>query len=355
MTAPRRRAPRTRTRVTIYEVAERAGVSVATVSKALNRPDMVAAATRTRVLQMVDELGFTPGAAAGSRTGAGRVGVVAPISAYQSYLARIVGVVAVCGVRQIEVSVFDDDGRAPLGAQLAALAAPGRLDGLMVMGTAPDDETTDLLLRRGLPTVLLDATAPSFTSVMIDDEFGGRLIAAHLESAGARSILCAGPAPPDSTHITSGERRMHGLRAGFDDYGGEHSIEWLVCPDTVEGGRGAADDIARLHPEADAVVAVHDVLAAGIVAGLRGLGIGVPGDVAVVGYDDGDVASALDITTVRQPLEQSGIAAAKALLELLDQPDAPRQHIRILPELVVRSTTTATGDDAITTRTETIA
>ena len=98
-----------RDRVTIYEVAERAGVSIATVSHALNRPEKVNSATRTRVLAAVDELGFTPKATAVShaRKGVGRIGVLGGFSGYPSYLQRLVGVMEACRERNVDVLVFD--------------------------------------------------------------------------------------------------------------------------------------------------------------------------------------------------------------------------------------------------------
>lgn len=340
MSAPRRGPSRKRDRVTIYEVAERAGVSVATVSKALNRPDTVAAATRERVLRLVDELGFTPGGT-GARPETRRIGVIASFSAYQSYLSRLVGIVAACGASGIEVLVFDDDGRTTLEAQVAALATPGRLDGLIVMGAAPDEASTDLLLRRGLPTVLVDAESTAFTSVTIADALGGALVADHLVAGGATRIVFAAPLPADTTHVTSGERRLRGAREAL----GDRPFEWVVCADTVAGGQTAAGEIAAMRPRPDAIIAVHDVLAAGLVRGFAALGVAVPEEIAVVGYDDADIAAALDLTTVRQPFEQSGVVAAKALIELLDNPAAPIQHTQLIPELVVRATAPAVPSD----------
>src|SRR5690348_11983269 len=95
---------------TIYEVAELAGVSISTVSLALNRPERVAAATRTRVLAAADQLGFVPKAAAVSRArkGVGRVGVVAPVTSYSSYMRRLAGVLEGFRDEAVEVCVYDE-------------------------------------------------------------------------------------------------------------------------------------------------------------------------------------------------------------------------------------------------------
>ncbi len=326
-------------RVTIYEVARRAGVSIATVSHALNRPERVSSSTRERVLEAVDALGFTPKQTAVSlaRSGVGRIAVVAPFSAYPSYFERLLGVLRACKSRRIEVVVFDDVSKDGPSVLLETLPTTGRVDGLIIMGIEPDPAVTKRLQRRHIPAVLLDRASTAFTSVTVDDEAGGRMLAQHMIGRGARSFAFVSPPPPDIEHVTSGELRVRGFQAAIRD-AGLPEVTWLIAEDSVEGGREAVSDVLALPTRPDAVFAVHDRLAAGLLGGLTDAGVRVPEDILLAGYDDSDVAGAMGVTTVRQPFESSGWAAARALLQTLAEPGATVQQISLRPELVVRRT-----------------
>lgn len=324
-------------RVTIYEVAARAGVSIATVSHALNRPEKVSPGTRDKVLEAVDELGFLPKATAVSlaRKGVGRIAVVGPFSAYPTYFERLLGVLHACEAERFEVVVFDDDDqpddRSPL---LSSMPVTGRVDGIILMGVEPSAAVASRLQKRRIPAVLLDRPSEIFPSVTVNDEMGGRLLAEHLIAQGARSLVFASPPRPDTEQVTSGEYRMRGFRDAVTAAG--LSMRWALADDSVDGGRQVAAELLAGDEPPDAVFAVHDVLAAGIVTGLRENGVRVPEDVRVVGYDDSPLAAALDITTVRQPFTESGRVAAGVLLSRLAEPDATVAQISLSPELVVR-------------------
>lgn len=325
--------------VTIREVAAQAGVSIATVSHTLNRPDKVSPATRARVLDVVDELGFTPKQTAVSlaRRGVGRIAVVAPFTPYPSYFTRLLGVFAACRDRQIDVVVFDDldqpTARSPL---LSSLPATGRIDGLILMGVEPSAQVSARLTQRDIPTVLVDRSSDVFSSVTVNDELGGRLLADHLLAQGCSRFTFASPRPPDIERVTSGELRLRGYREAVRAAGVE-APEWFTTQDdSMAGGRAIAAQLLAAPALPDAVFAVHDVMAAGVIAGLLDAGVRVPQDVRVVGYDDIDLAEALDITTMRQPFAQSGRAAAEVLLERRDDPLAAVRQITLSPELVVR-------------------
>lgn len=327
------------TKVTIYEVAARAGVSIATVSHALNRPEKVSASTRDRVLDAVDELGFTPKQTAVSlaRKGVGRIAVVGPFSAYPTYFARLLGVLHACEASRYEVVVFDDNAPGARSPLLSSLPATGRIDGLLIMGVEPDPKVAARINKRTIPTVLLDRPSDAFSSVTVNDEVGGRMLAEHLLSQGVRSPAFVSPPPADLEHVTSGEMRMRGFNEAVKQAGLGEKMQWFVTDDSIEGGRAAAADMLAATELPTGVFAIHDLLAAGIIAGLRDAGKRVPEDVKVVGYDDSDLAAALDITTVRQPFTESGRAAAEVLLAKLADAGRPLQQISLNPELVIRS------------------
>jgi len=336
--------PRTaRDRVTIYEVAKKAGVSIATVSHALNRPEKVNSVTRERVLEAVDELGFTPKASAVSlaRKGVGRIGVLAAFSAYPTYLTRLTGVMDACRDKFMDVVVFDagpvDNDLAPW---LSTLPATGRLDGLLIMGAHLDEASANRLLQRNLPTVLVDSTHPAFSSVNVDDEMSGYLLGRHLVEKGYETFALATPAPPSPDFQTAGEHRFSGLVRALSGAGiSMERSTMLVTEDDFEGGVAAAEDLLKLEARPQVVIANHDGIAAGVYAGLRRAGIDVPQQVAITGCDGLDLAAALEITTVRQPFAETGRLATQLLLDALNGTEGPRQQIRLTPELIVGSTT----------------
>ncbi len=325
--------------VTIYEVAARAGVSISTVSHALNRPDRVAEDTRRRVLESADQLGFTP-RGRGRAHSAGRslaIAVVAPFSLHPSYLRRLTGIMPAARERHLDVVVAEAvsaDG----ALAIDRLGVGTRIGGAVIMGAEPTDHLAQVLTSRRIATVVVDCPTDRWTSVVVDDEAGGRLIAGYLMRAGAQRPMWVSPLPPESRYVTSGERRLRGLTEGLRAAGFRGSPAWLPAPDTYEGGRAAALALDATDLP-DAVIAIHDAPALGFLAGLRERGLRVPEDVAVVGYDDGDAAALAGLTTVRQPFEATGTAAVEALDRLLTGPDGPVSRTCLVPELVVRAST----------------
>jgi DNA-binding LacI/PurR family transcriptional regulator len=320
---------------TIRDVADEAGVSVSTVSLALNAPERVSEPTRRRVLAAVDALGFVPKAeaVARARRGAGRIGVLAPFSAYPSAARRVTGVLTAARDRPLEIALFDLESAArspdPL---LGSLPVTGRLDGIIVV-SHPLDEAMAARLR-ALPTVLVDVRHPGLDSVHTDDAEGGRLAAAHLLARGHRRFAFLGEEQRSGRYVSPSRRRLDGFRAALAEAG--HTSVVREAPHAR--ARAAARDLLTGEPRPTAVFAADDTLAAGVVRAAHELGRAVPDDVAVVGFDDGDLAEALGLTTVRQPLEESGRTAMELLLGRLTAPGAVRE-VALGLELVVRSST----------------
>lgn len=325
-------------RATIYQVAERAGVSISTVSNVLNRPDRVSATTRQRVLAAADELGFVPKSEAVSRArrGTGRIGVMAPFTSYASYLRRLAGVLRVASEFDVDVVVFDHESAAlATSPALESMPIHGRLDGLIVMGLEIETEIAQRLVERGLPTVAVDAMSDSFSRVATDDAEGGRLAARHLVAKGHRRIGYLLERQV-SDYESQAVKRLAGFRQVVGEAGGEVLVE------ASDNSAGAAKATAgRLLNRADrptAVMAHHDGLAIGVLQAARERGLGVPDDLAVVGFDDGDLAIAADLTTVRQPFEESGSAALRILLGHLSGTQV-RSTTFLDLRLIARSTT----------------
>jgi DNA-binding LacI/PurR family transcriptional regulator len=332
-----------RPNATIYDVARRAGVSIATVSHTLNRPQRVNAATRQRVLDAIDELGYVPKATAmaHARKAVGRVGVLAPFSSYESYIRRLKGVLSEAQADAIEIVLYDQESAASATSPLlSALPVTRRLDGLVIMGLPLDDRLADKLLAQGLPTVLVDSTRPELDSIVIDDQAAGYLVGKHLTERGRRTFAYVSEAQRSDAYLSQGQLRRSGLRRAATDAGIDaDQVRHVRTSNDLAGGRAAVEMMLADGPLPDAVFAHQDVLAAGVIYECNRQGIRVPDDLAVVGFDDGELAQALDITTVRQPLEESGRLGFRHLREAMNEQQGLARHVTLGVNLVVRAST----------------
>jgi LacI family transcriptional regulator len=327
---------------TIYDVATEAGVSISTVSRALNAPGKVGEQTRRRVLAAVDALGFTPkpDAVAKARRGVGRIGVIAPYTSYPSVARRLNGILNAIGRSPLEVVLFDQESASESPSPLlASLPVTGRLDGLIVVNLPLDDAVADRLNGLRLPTVLIDVRHAGFDSVHTDDVAGGQLAAEHLLKRGHHRFGFLGEAQRSDSYLSPSQRRLDGYRTALIDAGhdlGDDDVR--LVRHRARDALAAARELLSGQERPTAVFAADDTLAAGVLRAARDLGLSVPGDVAVVGFDDGELAEVMDLTTVRQPLEESGHAATERLIQQLDHRTAARD-VALGLELIVRRTT----------------
>lgn len=330
---------------TIHDVAREATVSIATVSNAMNRPSRVAAATRERVLEAADRLGYVPHAVAAhrARTRHERIGVIAPFTSYASFAARIQGMLGVLGADHIEAIIYDHPSasRSP-SPRLASLPLAAELDGLVIMGVPVDTGLADRLLARDLPTVLVDSRHPQFTSVVLDEDRGARIAARHLVACDFERFVYVTEGQRSNDYISQGLRRANGFVHALSEAGvPSSSIQILTGrAGDVAAGQAAADAIAMLAGETRVgVLAGHDTLAAGVIAGLRARHVAVPDRVGVMGWDGGDLVEALGISTVRQPLKESGRIGAARLVARMRDSSLPIERIVLTPTLVAGITT----------------
>jgi LacI family transcriptional regulator len=305
--------------VTIYDVAQRAAVSISTVSLAINHPERVKPATRARIHEAIDELGFVPWeqAVARAKRGVGRIAVVAPFSHYPSYTRRLAGVLREVGDQGTQVLVYDHADVAALESPLlASLPIRGHVDGLIVMGV-PLAETIARRLTRRLPTVLVDAWHPAFPCVTVDYYAAGLAVGQRLRALGhnhAATLMGAAVSLPEDS---PGWLRLTGFRSAFDE---------PVRAATVHRQTGGGDDAwDQVFPDGltapdrpTAVFAEWDLLATRFWSAARRRGHRVPDDLTIVGYDDGPMEEAIGLSTVTQPFEESGAVGLRLLRDLIE-------------------------------------
>lgn len=331
--------------ITIRDVADEASVSIATVSNAMNRPGRVSAQTRTRVLEAADKLGYVPQSTANYRaaTARKRLGVIAPFASYPSYSARLNGILEVLGVDRTETIVYDHPSasRSP-SPRLASLPFSGTLEGLIIMGVPVDTGLSDRILDRDLPTVLIDSSHPRFTSIVLDEAHGARLAAEHLLARGFEQFVYVTEGQVSNDYISQGTRRLSGFVQALADNGvtDDRLHRITARSGDIAAGRAAAEFVASVARSGRVgVLAGHDTLAAGVVGGLRGLGVAVPERVGVMGWDGGAIVEALGLSTVAQPLVDSGRIGAQRLMSLVRHESVPIERIILTPTLVPGITT----------------
>jgi LacI family transcriptional regulator/LacI family repressor for deo operon, udp, cdd, tsx, nupC, and nupG len=331
--------------VTIRDVARHAGVSVATASRALNGHSVVNARTRDRILSVMAELHFTPSPAA-RRLSLGRtltVGVVVSFLTRPQAAERLRGVDAVLTDSEFDLVIYNVETVQKRDHYLATLGHSQRVDGLLVMSLPPVEGSAPGLASGAVPSVFIDvhtAEVASLPRVIGDDVEGGALAARHLLELGHRSIGFIGDSTRDPFGFTSSRDREIGLLGELGQAGVRIPRRWVGHG---AHGRYEARDLARAMLAADdrpsAIFAASDTQALGVIAAARELGVRVPEDLSVIGYDDIEAADYVGLSTVRQQLFESGRRGAEILLAEIRERAAQPPVVRLAPELVVRATT----------------
>jgi LacI family transcriptional regulator len=339
----RRRAHREGNVVTIADVAAHAGVGAGTVSRVLNNSPRVSEATRARVLAAIELLDYRPNPLArGLSTGRCQtLGVVVPFFTHASAVERLRGVAAALDGSRYDLVLFNVESPVHRDEHLATLTRRDRADGLLIMSLPPPATSLHRLAASGVPIVLLDASGPGVPAVVTDDVAGGRLATQHLIDLGHERIAFIGDDHDNPLGFTAGRCREDGYRHTMFDAG------LPIPPGYVRHGphvravaRQLAHELVSRPDPPTAIFASSDTQAVGALQAVRAAGLRVPDEVSVVGFDDIEVSGYVGLTTVRQPLVESGSLAATLLLDLLDGGDPPSPLVHHLDlELVERSTT----------------
>ncbi|GAA3445959.1 LacI family DNA-binding transcriptional regulator [Planomonospora venezuelensis] len=325
--------------VGIRQVAEHAGVSPGTVSNVLNRPEKVSASTRARVEASIRELGFVRhGSASTLRAGHSKTVGLSVIDIGNPFFTDVTaGVEDVASDRGYAVILSNSAGSRSKEERNLLVLAEQRVRGVLITPSDEDPEPLDRLRERGINVVLVDHPAhrADQCSVAVNDVTGGQTAVAHLLSGGAaRLAYVTGPLSIRQCldRRTGAERALRG-----------RPLRVLEMPAmTPRAGQQAAEKLLSEGDPPDAVFCANDLLALGMLRGLLHAGVRVPDDVALIGYDDIDfaAASAVSLTSIRQPTYQLGRVATELLLDECDNPGThAHQQIMFQPELVVREST----------------
>jgi LacI family transcriptional regulator len=332
------------TSLTLEEIAKLAGVSRSTVSRVVNDQPNVREHVRERVWQVIRDTGYQPHAAARSLVTRRShiISVVIPESVTilftePFFVLFLSGVTGACNTNRyhLMLSLFND----PTGEEdmYRRVVRSGYVDGVIISSIHMDDPLVPKLLRDGIPFVMAGRHPDERVSyVDVDNVTASRMAVEHLIHLGHRRIATiTGP-----LSMASGEDRLEGYRQALETHRIPVDAALIVEGDFTEGsGRAATQRLLSSSPTA--IFAASDSMAVGALKVLREVDLRVPEDVALVGFDDVPLASAVEpaLTTVRQPIERLGSMAAELLLNLLEHPldeQAPAHKIVLPAKLVVR-------------------
>jgi LacI family transcriptional regulator len=327
---------------TLNDVARRAGVSIATASKALNGRGDVAAATRRRVEAAAAELAFTPNPMARGLL-AGRTGTVGLLTSDldgRFMLPILMGAEDAFGAGQVNVFLCDARGDAIREQHHLKALLSRRVDGIIVVGRQTDPRPS---LGQDLPVPVVYAYAPSDDprdlSLTPDNEAGGRLAIEHLLACGRTRIAHISGDPA----YAAAQDRLAGARAALADAGLDFVGEPQFSEWSEHWGRDAAALLLERHPDIDAIFCGSDQIARGVLDIARDLGRHVPDDLAVVGYDNWEVLatnSRPELTSVDANLQQLGRIAAQRVFDAIDGELVRGVH-HLPVRLVIRGSTIA--------------
>ena len=329
-------------RATIDDVAQAANVSVATVSRALRGLPNVADGTRRRVLEAAEALAYRADPHA-SRLAAGRtmtVGMGVPLL-NRWYFSRVVAsaeaALATEGYDVLLFAMGTDAARHRVVSNWADLAR--RVDALILVDLVLSRTEATELSRQSAAVVTIGSRQRGLSSVVIDNLAGATAATEHLLALGHKAIGLVGNQPLHTVSFPVPASRRAGYRAALRNAGITHRPE-LESPAnfSMEAAVAATDRLLALPDPPTAIFAMSDEMAFGVLMSARGNGLSVPRDLSIVGFDDHELAEVVELTSVSQPVAQTGVIAARLALEGLKD-SAISQHVELPTQLVVRGTT----------------
>lgn len=332
--------------VTIYDIADKAKVSIATVSRAFNNSPRVSAKTKDRILEIANELGYQPHASARSlaKRQSNLVSAIIPMLTSYFFLEVLHGVQDLIARSEFDLVVYSAQRLEEVDNMMDNALNRGRSAGVLLFSSPLSPGRIKRLEQYGNPVVLVDLYHEKFDSVATDNEYGGYLATNHLLNQGYKKIglLGANPESEPSRHRIEGFCRAHRERGVEPD---KRIIMETSDDDfhgfTEEAGYASMQDLLATGHDVDAVFAVSDIQALGARRAIEDHGKSVPGDIALVGFDDIMISRYVQLTTMRQPMYDMGRTAAELLLKRIKGFDSPVVHKILAPTLQQRTSSSA--------------
>ena len=328
---------------TIHDVARLAGVGVGTVSRVLNNNPNVRATTREKVLLVISQLNYKPDPIARSmilrRTNS--IGVMVPFFTRPFTIEVLRSVEAALNKAGRELVLYNIVTNIQRDAYFSELPMRRRVDGLLIISLQPGDAAANRFKQANIPVVLIDAYSPLLTSLVVNNVEGAYQAMNCLLKHGHHRIAFI------NGLMNEGDFKFHQANdrlIGFHRALGEAGILFepdlmLTCEWNRQSARKAALKLLALKPRPTAIFAASDIQAVGVLEAVRELGLRVPEDLSLIGFDGIELSELLDFSTIQQPIEEMATLGVKKLLAQIEKPDSARELIRLNTKLVERHTT----------------
>ncbi len=327
---------------TIYDVAREAGVSISTVSRCLNSPSKVNAATLAAVRAAMHRLGYIPHGNTGPKghRRVGRIGVLTPNFLAPSFVQRLQGIQRVLHKRMTEMVVYSFETDEELNGYLHSVPFTKRIDGLVIASARIGDDASARIAKAGMPIVSMEYANPYFPSVIADNVRGGRIAGDHLASLGYAPCAYIGEDVHQPFSLHPSEARLRGFAEALEAAGTPLEAAYVKLGTfEPENARDLAGELLDLPRPPRALFCMSDLQAFGAIKAVRDRGLRIPEDIAVLGFDGIEAADYMELSTVSQSLTESGIMAAELLLAKIEDPQREIGTVSLDVSLMRRKTT----------------
>ncbi|MBM9603102.1 LacI family DNA-binding transcriptional regulator [Desulfopila inferna] len=332
---------------TMIDVAKLAGVSTATVSRFINSPDTVREATQKKITRAMKTCNYKYNALArGFATKkSNTIGLIIPTISNPVFADSTQGIQDFADKRKMQVILGNSYYKYDQEEKLVKILRERQVDGLIITTTNLKGDVLKTLLDENFPFVLLFSTVKGgpISAVGVDNYRGGYLATEHLITLGHKRIgmLAGSFAITDRSY-----HRWHGYRQCLNNYGISYDKKLLAQTEySLAGGRDSVKKLLALKTPPTAVFCSNDYLALGAMKGAREMGLRLPDDLSIVGFDDMQTASYLipALTTIRQSAYKMGESAAELLFQRMESPGKPVQRM-LESSLIIRESTTTPPD-----------
>ncbi|QGH36946.1 LacI family DNA-binding transcriptional regulator [Gracilibacillus salitolerans] len=326
-------------KVTIYDVAEKAGVSIATVSKVINNTGNMRDTTRQKVMKVMEELNYFPSVMASALTGkkTQTLGLLVPdiSNPFFSEMARTIEDRA--HERGLSVIMCSTDEDEEKEKKYLELLRRKQVDGFIIASSFHEKKLLEDIKNTRIPLVMLtqDAGSLGVTSVSVDDFTGGFEATSHLLSLGHQNIVII------AEQRLSSKMRIYGFREAYETNGYKYQEDMVIqTTASIENGKKSLEEILKKKERPSAIFACNDLIAIGVIQGAREHGINIPVDMSVVGFDNTILATTTvpSLTTVAQPINEMGKKVVDVIVSNINNEEPNAERILFKPKLMVRNT-----------------
>ncbi|MCM3791341.1 LacI family transcriptional regulator [Domibacillus indicus] len=330
---------------TIYDVAEKAGVSISTVSKVLNNTGNLAEKTRNKVKAIMLELNYQPSVAASVRKRIQTIGLLIPDIA-NPFMAEIARVIENHVKRYgYSLLICSTDNDLKNEVEYVSILKQKYSDGIIVATGLKREEAVKELIKTDIPIALLSRDVPSLAvnTVLVDDYLGGYEATNHLISLGHQKIAMI----TEDTVFSTLQARVNGYKKALEEAGLSYDENLVLTNNTsLEEGKKSIMSLLKKFNPPTAIFASTESLAIGAMQGAHELNLKVPDEVSIIGFDDTVLSTVCEppLTTIAQPIEEMGEKVVELLIEEIEKKKESKQRVMLSPKLIVRKSTAHKGD-----------